>query len=301
METETMTARSIKGAPVAARITEGLRREIERLREQGRVPTLVGVLVGANPGSVNYAGSQERACERAGIGYRLVRLDEKTTLPELVACIADLSADPEVSGIMLHRPLPEHLEGEHVPTLIPPHVDVEGMHPENLGRLIYRSGGLPPCTAMAAVELLSSTGVPIEGSEVVVVGHSEIVGKPIALWMLNRLATTTVCHHATRDLAEHTRRADILFVAVGKPGLIRGDMVREGAVVIDIGINRVRVETPDGKKKWKTVGDVDEASVSPVAGFLTPVPGGVGPVTVSMLLQNTVDAALRAAGLGDKA
>lgn len=299
METETMTARPIKGAPVAARITETLRREIEALAERGVVPALAGVLVGANPASENYAASQQRACERVGIRYRLVRLSDSTTLPELTVRIDRLAEDPEVSAIMLHRPLPDHLEGEHVPTIIPPHVDVEGMHPENLGRLIYRSGGLPPCTAMAAVELLESTGVPIEGAEVVVVGHSEIVGKPIALWMLNRLATTTVCHHGTKDLAEHTRRAEILFVAVGKPGLIRGDMVREGAVVIDIGINRVRVETPEGKKKWRVVGDVDAETVSPVAGHLTPVPGGVGPVTVAMLLRNTVDAARRAAGLDD--
>jgi methylenetetrahydrofolate dehydrogenase (NADP+)/methenyltetrahydrofolate cyclohydrolase len=292
-----MTAKIIEGTPIAERIGDELRRQVEDLRRAGHVPTLAGVLTDPSPAAQNFARSQRKACERIGIAYRFVRL-ESPTLPELQRTIAELAEDPATTGIVLHRPLPEHLDGNHVPTLIPAHKDVEGMHPDNLGRLLHGRGGLPPCTAMAAVELLRASGVPIEGKEAVVVGHSAIVGKPIALWLLDRLATTTVCHVATRDLALHTRRAEILFVAVGKAGLVNGEMVRPGAVVIDIGINRITEEGPGGKRRRRIVGDVDAPSVSEVAAHLTPVPGGVGPVTVAMLLRNTVRAARRQLGLG---
>lgn len=286
-----MTAQMIDGAAIAKRINEELRHEVEAHRAAGTVPHLAGVLVGDNAAALSFAENQRKACERIGIEHHLVHLKGRPTLDDLEATIRDLANDDSVSGIVLHRPLPDYLEGDHVPTLVPSHRDVEGTHPENLGRLVYRSGGLPPCTAMAAVEMIRSTGVPLEGKEAVVVGHSEIVGKPVALWLLNRLATTTVCHHGTRDLAAHTRRAEILVVAVGKPGLIRGDMVREGAIVIDVGINRVEVERADGTTRKRIVGDVDEASVAPIASQLSPVPGGVGPVTIAMLLRNTVKAA----------
>jgi len=287
-----MTAMLIDGGALASRLLDEIRDDVEEFGRRGPVPRLAGVLVGDNPGAENFARNQRRACEKTGVEYREVRLERETTLGGLRGSIRELVRDPRVSGIVLHRPLPSSLEGDHVPTLLPAEKDVEGMHPENIGRLIYRSGGLPPCTAMAAVELLRSTETPLEGKEAVVVGHSEIVGKPIALWLLNRLATVTVCHHATRDLARHTRRAEILFVAVGKPGLIRPDMVRPDSVVIDIGINRIRVPKEGGGTRRVTVGDVDP-EVADVAAYLTPVPGGVGPVTVAMLLRNTVDAARR--------
>ena len=288
-----MTAQPIDGRELAGKIEERLIGEVKRLSESGTVPSLAGVLVGDSAAAVKFAAGQRKACDRIGIHYELVTLPGDSSREDLERVLADLASRPGC-GIVLHRPLPEHLEGDHVPTLVPPRNDVEGVHPENLGRLMYRSGGLPPCTAMAAVDLLKSTGVEIRGKEAVVVGHSEIVGKPIALWLMNRLATTTVCHHGTVDLGAHTRQAEILFVAVGKPGLIRGDMVREGAIVIDIGINRVQAGTrDDGKPKFRTVGDVEADEVREVAGWLTPVPGGVGPVTVAKLLENTVNAALR--------
>ncbi len=288
-----MSAIPIDGRTIAAELEARLRDEAAELASKGTTPKLAGLLVEGNPAAEKYAKVQSRACDRIGIDYRLVTLEASIDLAGFQKAVDDLAEDASVSGILIHRPLPDHLEGDHVPVILPPKRDVEGMHPWNLGRLIYKSGGLPPCTAMAAVHLLESTGIEIEGKEAVVVGHSEIVGKPIALWLLNRLATTTVCHHGTVDLAAHTRRADILFVAVGKPGLITGDMVRPGAVVIDIGINRVKVENEDGSSSMRTVGDVDAASVRDVAGYLTPVPGGVGPVTTAMLMQNTVHAAKR--------
>jgi len=290
-----MGATILDGAAIAHRITDELRREAEELRRSGSAPQLAGVLTDANPAAQNFARSQRRACEAIGVDYRMVRLDGPS-FGDLERTIGELSDDPSVSGIVLYRPLPSPLDTDRVPTLIPPHKDVEGMHPDNLGRLLHGRGGLPPCTAMAAVELLQSTGIGIEGKEAVVVGHSAIVGKPIALWLLDRLATTTVCHVATRDLAAHTKRAEILFVAVGKPGLIRGEMIHPGAIVIDIGINRIREGTAGGKFVTRTVGDCDAASVSAVAGYLTPVPGGVGPITVAMLLRNTIRAARRACG-----
>jgi methylenetetrahydrofolate dehydrogenase (NADP+)/methenyltetrahydrofolate cyclohydrolase len=249
-----------------------------------RTIRLVSVEIGQNPAAAVYLRNQQRAAAEVGIEMEAIHLPIGTTEADLITKIAELNRAPEVAGILVQRPLPPGIDPRHVQTAIDPHKDVEGMHPQNMGSILYREPLLPPCTAAAAQHLIVATGMDLRGAETVVVGHSEIVGKPIAVLLLHHLSTVTVCHIGTRKLTDHTRRADILVVAVGKSGLVHGDMIKPGAVVIDVGINT----GPDGK----ITGDVDFASASEVAGFLTPVPGGVGPVTVAMLLRNT----LRAAG-----
>jgi methylenetetrahydrofolate dehydrogenase (NADP+) / methenyltetrahydrofolate cyclohydrolase len=245
---------------------------------------LVSVEVGQNPAAAVYVRNQQRAAKEVGIDMEARNLPVQTTEAELVAAIEALNRRPEVAGVIVQRPLPPGIDPRVVQSAIDPSKDVEGMHPANMGAILYREPLLPPCTAAAAQQLILNTGLDLRGAETVVVGHSEIVGKPIAVLLLHRLSTVTVCHIGTKNLSSHTRRADIVVVAVGKAGLVHGDMIKPGACVIDVGIN----QGPDGK----IVGDVDFASVSAVAGYLTPVPGGVGPVTVAMLLRNT----LRAAG-----
>ena len=227
------------------------------------------------------------------IDFEARELPAETTEKDLVATILSLNQDPSVTGILVQRPLPPHIDGRRIQSKVHPDKDVEGMNPANIGTILYRQPMLCPCTALAAFRILLSTGLDPQGAEAVVVGHSEIVGKPVAILLMNRLATTTVCHVGTRDLARHTREAEILVVAVGKAGLIHGEMIRPGATVIDIGINRVKGE--DGK--WRTVGDVDFPSALERAGAITPVPGGVGPVTVMSLMENTLKAAAHARGL----
>jgi methylenetetrahydrofolate dehydrogenase (NADP+)/methenyltetrahydrofolate cyclohydrolase len=228
-----------------------------------------------------YLRSQANACERVGIRYRTDRLPAGVTQEGLHAHLRALAADALVTGIILQLPLPAGLSARAAQDAIDLRKDVEGVHYDNLGRVLGGRAVLSPCTARAAIAILEAEGVPLRGAECVVVGHSEIVGKPAALLLLDRLATVTVCHIGTKDLASHTRRADVVLVAVGKAGLLRGDMLKKGAAVVDIGIN----VTPSGQ----VVGDV-APDAAEVAGLLTPVPGGVGPVTVSMLLQNTVTA-----------
>lgn len=301
-----MAATLLQGEKVASEIQEGLKKDIEDLKAKGVLPHLVAVQVGENAASRLYIRRQQKACEEIGIGYEVKELPDSTTQPELLNFIEQLNQDDSVTGIILMMPLPKGIDARQVQIKISPDKDVEGMHPANMGRLVYGEMGLTPCTARAAIELLKSSGTELKGKEVVVVGHSEIVGKPLALMLLSsQMAspTPTVCHIATKDLAFHTKRADILFVAVGKPGLIQADMVKEGAIVIDIGINRVPVTDENGnpvlnekgKPKKKTVGDVDFEAVKEKASFITPVPGGVGLVTTTMLLYNTVEAAKRIA------
>lgn len=294
-----MTARLISGEVVASRIKEEVKGEVASLRQRGKEVHLAAVQVGENPSSEVYLRSQSRLCEEVGIKYTLHTLPGDTGEEALVAYVEGLNKDPRVSGIILQMPLPKGIDAHEVQSSITPQKDVEGMNLASMGQLVYGKASLAPCTATASVELIKSTGIEVRGKELVIVGRSAIVGKPVALLMLDLSATPTVCHTQTRDLAFHTRRADILVVAVGKPGFIKGDMIKLGAVVIDVGINRVPeydvqgnpVLDKKGKQKMKTVGDVDFEGAKEVASFITPVPGGVGPVTTVMLLKNAVESA----------
>ncbi len=277
-----MSAAIIDGRALAKEILARLRAARGTLGH--RRIRLVSVEVGESPAAAVYLRNQRRAADEIGIELEARNLPTDLTEDELLATIQDLNHNLDVSGILIQRPLPVGIDPRKVQQAIDPRKDVEGMHPANMGSILYQEPRLPPCTAAAALELVRQTGIDLHGAETVVVGHSEIVGKPIAILLLHHLSTVTVCHIGTRNLAEHTRAADILVVAVGKARLIRGDMVKPGAVVVDVGINQV-----DGK----IAGDVDFESVKDVAGHITPVPGGVGPVTVAMLLRNT----LRAAGV----
>ena len=282
-----MSAKIIDGLALAEREKSEVRRHAAALAETGRRPTLVAVLIGSTPAGELYASRQEQACEGVGIAYRLQKMDAGTSQATAEAAIEALSADPAVTGIMLHLPVPEHLDATELQYKIDPVKDVEGVNPANIGYVVYGHTLIAPCTALAVIELIESTGVNLRGAEAVVVAASEIAGKPIALLLTQRLATVTLCHIATRDLKSHTRRADVLVVAAGKAGLIGADYVKPGAIVIDVGINRVT--QADGSKK--TVGDVDFDAVQREAGYITPVPGGVGPMTVAMLLKNTLRSA----------
>ncbi|MEP9396942.1 bifunctional 5,10-methylenetetrahydrofolate dehydrogenase/5,10-methenyltetrahydrofolate cyclohydrolase [Mesorhizobium sp. KR2-14] len=276
--------RYLKGAPVAARIMAEVRAAAEKAKEEGFPPKLVSITVGDVAAVDVYVRNQRAKAQQAGIDFEERRLPAETTAGELEAAIHGMNADPRVTGIIIQRPVPAHIPIKAIQAAIHPLKDVEGMHPSSIGNIVYNQLDLAPCTAAASVELLKETGLDLKGLEVVVVGHSEIVGKPIAFLLMSEGATVTVCHHMTRSVAAHARRADALFVAVGKPRLIKADMVKPGAAVIDIGINSETL--PDGSTR--IVGDVDTDSVKEVASWITPVPGGVGPVTVSILLRNTM-------------
>jgi methylenetetrahydrofolate dehydrogenase (NADP+) / methenyltetrahydrofolate cyclohydrolase len=296
-----MSAKLIDGQELAARIKAELAADIQIIRDKsGSPPRLASILVGDNPGARVYARSQARSCEEIGIAYLPVEMSAETTPLQLAARIEALGTDPLVSGILLQLPLPKGLNARLMAEHIPAQKDVEGITAANLGRLLfYEPSRLVPCTAAAAYELLKFTVGDLTGAECVIVGHSPIVGKPVACLIANDLGTCTICHIGTRDLKSHTTRADILVVAAGHAGLVRGEHIRPGATVIDVGINRVPVLDGAGRPvldeqgtaKMKTVGDVDFDSAKDVAGAITPVPGGVGPVTVAMLLRNTVRAA----------
>lgn len=296
-----MSYKVIDGKARARVIEEEVRLRVAELRAQGWPPQLVSITIGDNPAAAVFVRNQQSACARVGVGYVNRSYPGEVSQAEMELAIAALNLDPRVTGIILQRPVPPHLDLERLQNAIHRTKDVEGMSAANIGNIVYGNFSLGPCTSLAAVDLLRTTGLTLPGLEVVVVGHSEIVGKPVALLLLEELATVTICHHGTRNLTQHTRRADALFVAVGKPGLIRGDMVRPGAAIIDIGINQVPVHRADGTTGTKLVGDVDFESVHEVAGWITPVPGGVGPVTVAMLLRNTVVATERQRQLYEEA
>ncbi|MCG3134405.1 MAG: Bifunctional protein FolD protein [Planctomycetes bacterium] len=286
-----MTARKVDGKKIGRTLEAAVAAEVAALSKDAAVQ-LTAVSVGGDGASDVYLAGQEKACSRVGIRFKLDRLPGTVIQQELEAHLAEVASDPRVTGIILQLPLPKHLDARRAQATLDPRKDVEGVHPANLGRVAGGRGVLEPCTAAAAVHILEAEQVALRGAEAVVVGHSEIVGKPAALMLLDRLATVTVCHIGTRDLAAHLRRADVVLVAVGKPGLVRGDMLRPGAAVVDIGINVV----PDGAGGTKVVGDCAPDAAA-AAGLLTPVPGGVGPVTVAMLLRNTVRAARLQRGL----
>jgi methylenetetrahydrofolate dehydrogenase (NADP+)/methenyltetrahydrofolate cyclohydrolase len=279
-----MAAQIIDGRALAEQVKQEVRRNVAALAERGLRPHLTAILVGAAPEAELYAAGQKRACEAVGIHYELKTLPPQTDSATLTDVIRRFNADSTVTGIMLHLPLPPHLDVAEMQYQIDPVKDVEGVNPANIGYAVYRHTLVAPSTALSAIRLIESTKVPLRGAEAVVVGASEIAGKPASILLTERMATVTLCHIATRDLALHTRNADIIVVAVGKPNLIRAEHVREGAVVIDVGINQITL--PDGKRK--TVGDVDFEAVKEKAGFISPVPGGVGPMTVAMLLENTL-------------
>ena len=277
----------IDGNALAAAIRENVAGGVKALAASGRQVHLTALLVGSTSAGELYAERQRQACEAVGIRYTLRTLPADVDRATTHSVIAGLNEDPSVTGIMLHLPLPRHLDATEAQYQINPVKDVEGVNPANIGYVVYGHTLIAPCTALAVIELIKSTGVPLRGAEAVVVGASEIAGKPIALLLAEQMATVTLCHIATKDLPAHTRRAEILIVAVGKPGLITADHVNPGAIVIDVGINRVTME--DGTKK--TVGDVDAGAVYPKVARLSPVPGGVGPMTVAMLLKNTLRSA----------
>jgi len=280
-----MSAHVVEGKIIAQAVYDELRSEIPQLIQQtGRRPVLVGVYVGAHPAIEVYIRSQNRAARGLGIEYRWYQLPDTVEEHEVLRRLDQLNRDPEVTGVILQLLLPVHLRRSILVNAINPLKDVDGTHPENVGAALIGEMRVGSCTALAAMRMLDATGITVEGKEAVIVGHSELVGKPVSLMLLDRQATVTICHIATSRrglLAEHVRRAEILIVAVGSPGVIKGDWIRPGAAVIDVGINQV------GKQ---IVGDVEFAPAGERAAFLTPVPGGVGPVTVSMLMQNTVKA-----------
>jgi methylenetetrahydrofolate dehydrogenase (NADP+)/methenyltetrahydrofolate cyclohydrolase len=302
----------IDGEAVARKIKEGLKEEVSRMRER---PKLAALLATDNKGAHIYANQQAKNCEEIGIEYQRVERPATSSEEELLSQVKELNRNPTVTGIIVQLPLPEGVNARCLQWQIAPAKDVEGVTPANQGRMIYapqpfykRPEELPhddwldrslswplpvpaPCTAVGAMMLIRSLKLDLYGMEAVVVGHSEIFGKPMSLLLMAHFCTTTVCHIATRGLPSHTRRAEILIVGVGKPGLITADMIRPGAIVIDVGINRVAETGPDGKRRIKTVGDVDFEEARKVAGYITPVPGGVGPMTTAVLLRSTVEAA----------
>lgn len=286
-----MPAQILDGAAYAAEIRTEVTRQVAWFNAHHGPIRLCAVLVGTDAGGRLYAENQRQLAVKVGVQYELVELPETTPQAELLAAIDRLNADPGVTGIILQLPLPDHIDTAAAQYRLDPYKDVEGVNPANIGMLFYGTPIIAPCTALAVTELIERSGVPQRGAEAVVVGQSRIVGRPVTMFLLTNMATVTGCHVATRDLAAHTRRADILVVAVGKPRLITAEHVKPGAVVIDVGINRITEEKADGRVVRRTVGDVDFDGVAQVAGHISPVPGGVGPVTVAMLLRNTVEAA----------
>ncbi|TFL11208.1 bifunctional methylenetetrahydrofolate dehydrogenase/methenyltetrahydrofolate cyclohydrolase FolD [Pusillimonas caeni] len=282
-----MTARIIDGKALSDTIKADVARRVEALRGRGIVPGLAVVLVGDDPASQVYVRNKAAACEKAGLHSQVVRLDAGITQERLLDVVQQLNDDPAVHGILVQLPLPSHLDSAQVIEAIAADKDVDGFHISNAGLLMTGRPLFQPCTPYGIMKMLESEGVDLWGAEAVVVGASNIVGKPMAMLMLAKGATVTLCNSKTRDLGAQTRRADVLVVATGRPDMITGDMIKPGAVVIDVGINR--------KADGKLTGDVEFASASKVAGAITPVPGGVGPMTIAMLLVNTVEAAERAA------
>jgi len=277
-----MTATLIDGKIIAQAMRDEVARDVAELDRSGWAPKLVSITVGDGAASALYVRNQQKQAEASGVEFEQRTYPAEISLEQLTGVLNGLNSDPRVHGIIIQRPLPAHIPVKALQKAVHPLKDVEGMHPASIGNIVYNDLALGPCTAVAAVEMLKTLPLQVEGLDVVVIGHSEIVGKPIAFLMMGLGATVTVCHHMTRQVAVHSRRADAVFVAVGRPGLVTGEMLKPGAALIDIGINRV-----DGR----TVGDADFDSCAEVAGWITPVPGGVGPVTVATLLKNAVLAA----------
>ncbi len=278
-------ARILSGKEFAARIKEDAARGVAELKAAGVLPRLAVIIVGSDPASEVYVRNKQRTCEELGIRSDHIALPAETTKEELLACIEELNVDPEVHGILVQLPLPAQIaeDEEEILSHIDPRKDVDGFHPVNVGHLVLGAPGLRPCTPAGCIRMLDYAGIPIEGAHAVIIGRSNIVGKPMAHLLLERNATVTICHSRTQNLAAIARTADILVAAVGRPRFVTADMVKEGATVIDVGINRIAPK--------KLVGDVDFDAAVAVAGAITPVPGGVGLLTVAMLMENVVQAA----------
>ncbi|MFH1458476.1 MAG: bifunctional 5,10-methylenetetrahydrofolate dehydrogenase/5,10-methenyltetrahydrofolate cyclohydrolase [Candidatus Omnitrophota bacterium] len=275
-------AKLLEGKPLAEKFKEEIKDEILALKIK---PVLASIMVGENAGAQSYVKSQKKTAEGLGVEYQFHNLSQDISEDALIAFVQKLNQDKSVNGIIIQMPLPASIDYKKISQFILPEKDCEGMHPVNIGKIVFGKSRLLPCTPAAVMELLNSTGVDLYGKETVIVGHSEIVGKPLCLLLLEKLATVTVCHIGTSKagkLEEHVRKAEVLIVAVGKAGLIKGEWIREGAVVIDVGINRVAD---------KIVGDVEFEEAQNRAAWMTPVPGGVGPLTVTMLMRNLVEAA----------
>ncbi len=284
-----MSGRIIDGKHIASIIRESIKQETEKLiEERGIQPGLAVVLVGEDPASQVYVRNKERACQKVGMYSEVHRLPEHTSQSELMQLIERLGRDERIHGILVQLPLPAHIDEKAVIAAIPPAKDVDGFHPVSVGNMVIGDEAFLPCTPAGIIELIKRTGIELAGKHAVVVGRSNIVGKPVSMLLLQEHATVTMCHSRTSDLAAMTRQADVLVVAVGRPEMIKAEHVKPGAVVIDVGVNRL----PDGR----LVGDVAYDEVAAIAEAITPVPGGVGPMTITMLLKNTLQAASRHLG-----
>jgi methylenetetrahydrofolate dehydrogenase (NADP+) / methenyltetrahydrofolate cyclohydrolase len=285
MNREKVLGQVLDGRSIAAKVLDRLKKEVEELRgRHGRPPSLLSVQVGTHSASDLFARSQKKAAESVGIDYRLGRLPDATREEELVRLIQDWNRDPEITGVTIQFPLPAGIDARRISAALDPRKDVEGIHPQHIGQAMFGWSRIGTCTSLAVMELIDATGADLYGKEAVIVGHSELIGKPVSLFLLDRFCTTTICHVATAErgrLMEHVRRAEILVVAVGRPHLVKGAWIRPGSIVIDVGINLV-----NGELK----GDVEFGEAVKVADFITPVPGGVGPVVVATLMRNTVAA-----------
>lgn len=288
-----MSAQIIDGTLVSKQIKDELTAEVAALAQRGIVPGLAAVLVGSDPASEIYVSSKAKACKKLGIYSEVVKRDATITQSELYQLLDEMNQNPKISGILLQSPIPSHLDDFAACLRIDPIKDVDGFHPDNVGRLLIGEPRYQSCTPLGVVELLKRYRIELKGKEVVIVGRSNIVGKPLAAMLMQKWpatnATVTVCHSATRDIVAHTRRADVVITALGKPEFLRGENIKEGAVVIDVGINRV--DDAAAEKGYRVVGDCQFESCAAKASFITPVPGGVGPMTIAMLLTNTVHAA----------
>ncbi len=286
-----MAAQIIDGKQIALEVREGVAEKVAALKEKGITPCLAVVLVGENPASVSYVTGKRKALAEAGMMDKSVELPESTSEEELLSLIEKLNKDDSVHGILVQLPLPKHINEDKVIMAISPEKDVDGFHPVNVGNLVIGKKAFLPCTPHGIIVLLKKMGIETSGKHAVVVGRSNIVGKPVALLLARRdvNCTVTLCHTGTKNMAEITRQADILVVASGHPHTVTADMVKEGAVVIDVGVNRIPDDTK--KKGYRLIGDCDFDTIKEKASFITPVPGGVGPMTIAMLMYNTLEAA----------
>jgi len=294
-----MSAEIIDGKQVAADMRAEIKNEVAKLKKQNVVPGLGVILVGEDPASQSYVKAKERACEEAGIFSDDNRLPVETSEDDLIALVEKMNNDDKINGILVQLPLPKHINESRVLLAIDPDKDVDGFHPMNVGKMVVGEDAFLPCTPHGCIQLLKRSGVKIEGAKVVIVGRSNIVGKPLANMLIqkneNGNATVTVCHTRTKNLKDEVLQADIIVAAAGRPNTVTADMVKDGAVVIDVGVNRV--EDASRKRGYRLVGDVDFEAIKEKASLITPVPGGVGPMTITMLLYNTLESAKRANGM----